>query len=153
MTVSFVKPVAGELITVSMSADGGTSYTLPALINTTRGITQTNNAASDEIVDANNPSAAAKTVRAAKSTDSKIDGAGIMDLDSYATWAQWAGSGGAPRMCKLVIAGTGSGATTVTVTYTGLYMLTQFQLTGTRTQKATITLTLEQADQPTIVVV
>ena len=64
MTVSYVKPVAGELITVQMSADGGTTYTTPALINTSRGITQTNNTASDVIVDANNPGNASSSANA-----------------------------------------------------------------------------------------
>lgn len=149
MTTNYVNHVAGEQLLVKVSFDGGSTYSAPALINTTRGITYTLATNSDEVVDANNPSAPAKTVRSAKSTDVKIDGAGMMDANSLVAWTQFAANGVA---LPVKFVETYANATANSLTTTGTFFLTSFQKTGQRAQKATCAITLEQADGTTLTV-
>jgi predicted secreted protein len=146
LSQNYVNPVAGEQILLKPSFDGGTTFNHPALINTSRGITFTLTTTTDEIVDSNNPSNPAQTIRSAKATDTKLDGAGIMDANSVTAYMQWAAHGVAQPV-KLIT----NSANNVTVS--GSYFLTSFQIQGTRAQKATVTLTLEQASGTTITVV
>lgn len=146
-----VKPIAGEQLLIQVSFDGGTTFKHPALINTTRGITQTVNTNTDEIADTSNWSNAATTVRSIKSTDFKIDGQGTMDIDSYVQYSQWAANPPAAGYPVKVFANfANTGSTANTITYAGNFHLTQLQLTGQRAQKATVSLTLEQANAVTI---
>lgn len=148
MTDTYTNNFTGEHILCKVSMDGGNSYVHPALINSTRGITFTTSTNSDEITDQTNLSAPAKTVRYAKSVDTKIDGAGTLDANSVLIYTQWAASGAAYPV-KLVT-NFGPTANSVSMTVTGPYMLTSFQITGDFAKSATCTLTLEQADIVTV---
>jgi len=112
----------------------------PALINTTRGITLTVNAASSEVPDATNQALPATTVRVAQSTDSKIDAAGLLHTSSLKEYLDWAATG-VQKNVKF----TGPGAI-----ITGPYILTSFQTTGDRVEMVECTMTFEQAGAITV---
>ena len=115
-------------------------FTQSALINTTRGLTLTTNLNAAEICDATDQSLPAATQRFAQSTDSKIDGAGIMHSTDVKTWMDWWADGVAKN-----IKVTGMGAT-----LTGPYFLSSFQLTAEREGAVEFSATLEQADTPEV---
>ena len=115
-------------------------FTASALINTSRGFTMTANAESAEIVDAADPSLPAETQRVVKSTDTKIDGSGIMHSTDVKTWMDWTLSGEAKNI-KI----TGMGAT-----LTGPYLLTSFSVSADNYTTAEVQVTLEQAATPTV---
>ncbi len=112
----------------------------PALINTTRGITMTVNAASAEVVDATNQALPATTVRIAQSTDSKIDAAGMLHTSSLKEYMDMAATG---KVTNLKFTGPGA-------TITGPYILTSFQITGDRVEMVECTMTFEQAGAVTV---
>lgn len=112
----------------------------PALINTTRSLTMTVNTASAEVPDATNQALPATTVRVAQSTDSKIDGAGLLHTSSLKEYMDWAASGVAKN-----VKFTGPGATV-----TGPYILTSFQITGDRVEMVEATMTFEQSGAVTV---
>lgn len=143
-TDTYVLPIAGETILLMPSFDGGNSFVAPASVNTSRGVTLTVSTTTDEISDVTNPSKPAQTWRAAKSTDSKLDGAGILDKGDVAAYMGWAANGTANPVEMAIPVSNGI------ITVSGYYFLTSFQLTGTRASKATCTLTLEQANGVTV---
>ncbi|QJR03478.1 hypothetical protein HH800_15610 [Sphingobium yanoikuyae] len=112
----------------------------PALINTTRGITMTVNAASAEVVDATNQALPATTVRIAQSTDSKIDAAGMLHTSSLKEYMDMVATG---KVTNLKFTGPGA-------TITGPYILTSFQITGDRVEMVECTMTFEQAGAVTV---
>lgn len=115
-------------------------FTYSALINTTRGFTMTANAESAEIVDASDPSLPAVTQRVIKSTDTKIDGAGMMHSTDVKTWMDWLLTGEAKN-----IKVNGMGAT-----LTAPFVLTSFSVSADNYTTAEVQVTLEQASTPTV---
>ncbi len=139
--MALISTKRGNQIRVHLG-DGGDpeTFTYSALINTSRGFTITANAESAEIVDATDPSLPAETQRVTKSTDTKIDGSGIMHSTDVKTWMDWALSG-EPKNVKII----GMGAT-----LTGLYLLTSFSISADNYTTAEVQATLEQASTPTV---
>lgn len=138
-----ITPLVGGQILVQVGNGASPEvFSHPALINTSRGFTITNATESDEIPDATDPLAVATTIRRTRASDTKIDGAGLVDTASVAEYMAWAASGEA-RNCKVQI-----GSTTVTAKY----ILTSFQVSGERVKASECQLTLEQASKPTFTV-
>jgi len=140
-----ITPVIGYNLTIQIG-DGESPevFAHPALINTTRGISFTTNAETDELVDIADQSKPAQTHRRARSFDTKIDGAGMVHLSSVKEYMDWAVSGEVKNVKVAIGSGTGAGIAT------GPFLLTSFQVTAERTKTAEVQLTLEQAGPVTV---
>ena len=142
-----IKPIYGSQLLI-MIGDGADPevYTHPALINTSRGIEFSTAVETDELIDVADQSAPAVTVRRVRSSDSKIDGAGVIhedDLPEYLAWAAGSDSGKV-RNVEVRIGGTSN-------VIRGKYVLTSFKVSGDRAKMLEVQITLEQADKPTVV--
>jgi predicted secreted protein len=133
----------GETIVIAVG-DGATPtelFVAPTLINTTRSIEFSTSVEEDDIVDLNNQSAPAQKVRRIKSTDFKIDGAGMIHQPDVFTWLSWSKSG-AIKNVKV---------TSPKFTITGPFVLSTFQITGDRLKSSECQITLQQAGAVTLV--
>lgn len=140
--MAYINPTFGHQLTV-MLGNGASPEVFSAvnLINTTRSITFSTSTETDELVDLADQSAPAQTVRRVKSTDIKIDGAGMVSKADVAEWVEfW--QEGKPRNVKF---------SDGTITVTGPMVLSSFQVSGERTKTAENTITLEQAGAMTVV--
>lgn len=134
--MSYIKPVLGETILVKLG-DGSSPevFTAPNLINTSRGVSFNTSTESDELLDLENQSAPAQTIRRVRSVDCKIDGEGMLHSEDVAEWLAFAQSGEI-RNVQIVISG---------IVVEGPFVLTSFQISGDRLKSSTCQLTLEQA--------
>ena len=144
--VSPVAVLAGELIVILIGNGASPEvFAASATINTSRAIDLSVATTTAEVPDAANPGAAAVTVRAVKSQDCKITGAGLADGPSIPTFVKWGLNPGP----KNIIAGPTMTGANGGFTITGPFIMTAFNLTGIRAEKATFTATFEQAGQLT----
>ncbi|WP_334185086.1 phage tail tube protein [Novosphingobium sp.] len=134
--MSYIEPILGEKILVKLG-DGESPeiFTAPNVINTTRGISFSTSTETDELIDLADQSAPAQTIRRVKSTDTKIDGSGMLDHADVPEWIEWSLSGKIRNVQAIV----------GNVIVEGPFVLTSFAITGDRLKSATCDLTLEQA--------
>jgi predicted secreted protein len=134
--MAYITPVLGEQLLIQIGNGASPEvFTAPNLINTTRGISFSTSTESDELIDLANQSAPAQTIRRVKSTDVKIDGAGMIHKADVYEWIDWA-NGGNIKNVK-VTDGSWVG--------TGPFVLTSFQISGERRKSSECQITLEQA--------
>ena len=135
--MAYINPVLGEKILVKIG-DGATpteAFAADNLINTSRGVTISTSTESDELIDLADQSAPAQTIRRVRTTDVKIDGAGMIHADDTFMWIEWA-TEGTIKNCQ-VTDGNWLGV--------GPFVLTSFQVSGDRLKSSTCQITLEQA--------
>jgi len=142
--MSFVDVANGELILVQIG-DGATSevFAHDCLINAERGISLSASTVTNEVPNCTDPSAPSKTMRAVQAIDSSVSGSGKMHSSSVKTWMDWLVSG-EPKNIRVKHNETGKWQVA------GSYLLTAFQVNGTPKTNAEVTVTLEQADAPTV---
>lgn len=145
--MSYVAPLGGDVLLVKVSDAGSPgTFTHPCLINTDRSLEMSANATATELADCADQSAPAKIVRKVKSTDIKVSGAGVLDATSALAFMQWL-LAGTTKDVKITQNTTGAlGGWTIT----GAFLLTAFNITGRRGDYQECTLTLEQADIPSL---
>lgn len=136
-----IAPVLGEKLLVQLG-DGNSPelFSAPNMINTTRGVSVSTTAETEELMDLANPSAPAQTVRYVKATDVKIDGAGMVSKADGYDWLEWSLSGEV-RNIKV---------TDGTWVLTGPFILSSYQVSGERRKSTECQMTLEQAGPVTL---
>ena len=136
-----ISPVIGHEVLVQVGNGAEPEvFARPALINTSRSLSVTTNTESDELVDIDDQSLPAETVRRVRSNDVKIDGAGMVHSSSVKEYLDWAMSGEA----KNVKVDFGNAV------LTGPFILTQFEIGGDRAKTTEAQITLEQAGACTV---
>ncbi|WP_298698183.1 phage tail tube protein [uncultured Brevundimonas sp.] len=140
MTDTYVDVVSGEeiLIQIGNGADPEV-WAHDCLINGARSLSLTASTRDQTLPNCTDPSKPDKTVRDVDALDSQITGEGKVHGSSMLAWMQRVGKIIPIRVRK-------AGVWRVA----GPYILTQFDLTGTPREFATASVTLVQADQPTI---
>jgi hypothetical protein len=137
-----IDPLFGQQLVIQVGNGAQPEvFTMPSLINSSRGLSISTAVESDELIDLADQSAPAEMVRRVKSTDIKVDGAGMVHKPDVIKYLQWAKSG-LPRNVKV---------TDGTWTLTGPMVLTSFQISGERLKSAESQMTLEQAGEMTLV--
>lgn len=107
----------------------------PCLINSDRGFSRTANTIQEVVPDCTNPELPGWNSTEVDGLGATISGGGMLDLASVEAFDDWFESG-ASRNVKVKLNKTGGR------TYTGAYKLTQFDITGTRKNRATAAITL-----------
>lgn len=140
MSDVFVSVVSGEEILVQIS-DGADPevFTHDCMINGSRSFSRTASTTDQQIPNCTDPAKPPKTVRRVDSTDSTISGEGLLHSDSVLTWLNRVGTIFNARVRK-------AGVFQVAAPY----ILTEFTLTGQSREYATASVTMVQADEPTI---
>jgi predicted secreted protein len=139
--MSYIVPVLGETILVKIGSGASPEvFATPTLINTSRSISFATSTETDQLIDLENQSAPAQTVRRVTSTDCKIDGEGMVNKGDVHEWLEWA-QGGLIKNLQI---------TDSTWTVEGPFVLTSFQITGERLKSSTCQITLEQAGAVTV---
>jgi len=123
-------------------------FTQIGTINTSKNFSATAETSATPVRDLDNHGAPMKTVRKVVSTDSQITGSGQIHTPAMLALWTWFYSGAA----KSVKFGT-TGLTSVNggIMHSGKYVLTALSCGGETDDIATVEMTLEQADQPTVV--
>lgn len=139
--MSLIQPLFGQQLVIQVG-DGASPevFSAPSLINTTRGLTISTAVESDELVDLADQGAPAQMVRRVKSTDIKIDGAGMVHKPDVLKYMQWTKSG-AVKNVKV---------TDGNWVLTGPVILSSFQITGERLKSSECQMTFEQAGEMTL---
>jgi hypothetical protein len=139
--MALIQPLFGQQLVIQVG-NGATPevFSAPSLINTTRGLSISTSVESDELVDLADQGAPAQMVRRVKSTDIKIDGAGMVHKPAVLEHMQWVKSG-AIKNVKVT-----DGAWTLT----GPVILSSFQITGERLKSSECQMTYEQAGEMTL---
>lgn len=141
MPANYVATLSGEQLLVTVGDGNATveTFTMPALINSSKSFTVTQNVESDEIPDLNNLSNASVMVRRTRSVDFKVDGSGVVHQPDTYNWLNWAATGGS-RNCKITQVGNAAaGGWTITAPM----VCTNFQLTGANKKSTEASITLE----------
>lgn len=140
MPDTYVSTVSGESILVQIG-DGADPevFAHDCLINGARSLNMTANVTEQTVPNCTDPSKPDKTVRRVDSTDSTISGDGKLHSSSTLTWLNRIGT-------VLNIRVRQAGVWRVA----GEYILTEFNITGQAREYATASVTLVQADAPTI---
>lgn len=140
MPDTFVDVVSGESILVQIG-DGADPevFAHDCLINGSRSFTVTASTSEQSIPRCDDPSQPDKIMRRVDSTDSNISGDGKLHSSSTLAWLNRVGQ-------TLNIRVRQAGVWRVA----GQYILTEFAITGTAREYATASVSLVQADAPTI---
>lgn len=140
--MSFVDVANGEMILVQIG-DGATPevFAHDCLINTSRAINMTASTVTNTVPNCTDPSAPAKTMRTVSAVDTSISGSGKMHASSVKTWQDRLLAGAAFNV-RTKVAGKWQVAAP--------YVLTSFQVNGEPHTNAEVSVTLEQADAPTV---
>lgn len=140
MTDTHVEVVSGEKILVQIG-DGQDPevFAHDCMINAERGINLTASTRVLTVPNCTDPSKPDKTTRVVDATDSTISGAGKLHSGSTLEWMQRRGK-------TINIRVRQAGVWRVA----GAYILSAFNITGAARDYATASITLEQADEPTI---
>lgn len=85
------------------------------------------------------PEAAAWDSKEVTSLSAQVTGSGVMAVESFALWNDWF-LGGVAKNAQVKLDNPGLGM------YEGPWTLSSFKLTGTRGQKVTVDITLDNAD-------
>lgn len=140
MTDTFVHVVSGEEILIQIGNGASPEvFAHDCMINASRSISLTATTRDQTIPNCSDPSKPDKTVRSVDALDSQISGDGKLHKTSVKAWADRRGQ-------VVNVRGRIAGALRVA----GPYILTEFTITGTAREFATASVTLVQADQPTI---
>ena len=120
--------------------DGGDPETFahPCLINTTRSVQGSATTVDSVVADCDDPDALAWTEREKDALSYTITGEGVMDAASIQDYIDFL-EGAASKNVQVVIA---DGDATNGRIGTGKFHLTEFQVSGNRKEKATVSLTL-----------
>ena len=142
--MSFVAVANGENILVQIG-DGASPevFAHDCLINGDRGINLTASTITNTVPDCTDPTLPSKTMRSVDAVDTSVSGAGKMHATSVKTWMDWLISGD-PKNIRVKNNTTGSWQVA------GSYLLTAFSVNGTPKTNAEVSITLEQADAPTV---
>lgn len=140
MPDTYVSTVSGEEILVQIG-DGASPelFAHDCMINGSRSFNMSASTKDQTIPNCTDPSKPDKTVRTVEAEDSTISGEGKVHKTSLKTWLDRVGT---TFNVRVLVAGAFQAA--------GLYILTEFSLTGTAREYATASVTLVQADKPTI---
>jgi predicted secreted protein len=100
------------------------------------------NAASNDVLvpDCDDPDAPAWLERAVQSLSGQITGKGVMAVESFDLWRDWALSG-LPKNARVQLVGTGLGH------YGGSFLLSKFTLSGDFGSKVQVDITLDSDGQ------
>lgn len=140
MSDTYVNPVAGEKILVQIGNGADPEvFAHDCMINAERGINLTASTRQLSVPNCTDPSKPDKTVRVVDATDSVISGQGKLHSDSVLDWMERVGK-------TINIRVRQAGVWRVA----GAYILTAFNITGAARDHSTASITLEQADAPTI---
>lgn len=143
MPANYIDPILGETVLIKVQDQANAAvFTHPAIINKSRSVSFSTKTVDDELVDLNDQSAPAQTVRRVASFDIKVDGSGSVPKTSVAEYTNWATGNAAVRTCKISYANT---------TVTGPFVLTSFNITAERLEAVQAQITLEQAGAVTVV--
>jgi predicted secreted protein len=85
------------------------------------------------------PEAAAWSSSEVTSLSAQVTGSGVMAVESFAVWNNWF-LNGVPKNAQVKLDNAALGS------YTGPWILASFKLTGTRGQKVTVDITLDNSD-------
>lgn len=144
MPANYIDPVLGETLMIKVQDQANAAvFAHPAIINKSRSISFSTKTVEDELVDLNDQSAPAQTIRRVASFDTKIDGSGSLPKTSTGEYSTWATSGQV-RQVKVSYANT---------TVSGAFVLTSFTVTGERLESVQAQITLEQAGPVTVTTV
>ena len=140
MPDTYVSTVSGESILVQIG-DGADPevFAHDCLINGSRSLNMTANVTEQTIPNCTDPSKPDKTVRRVDSTDSTISGDGKLHSSSTLAWLNRVGQ-------TVNVRARQAGVWQVA----GAYILSEFSITGNAREYATASVTLVQADAPTI---
>jgi predicted secreted protein len=137
MPANYIDPILGDTVLIKVQSQSNAAiYDHPAIINKSRSVAFSTKTVDDELVDLNDQSAPAQTVRRVASFDIKIDGSGSMPKTSAAEYTAWAMGNAAVRNLKVSYANT---------TISGPFVLSSFTVTGERLESVQAQITLEQA--------
>lgn len=139
--MAVVKAMNGTSLLVQIG-DGATpeQFAHDCLINTERGISFASETNRQVIPDCDTPDTPAWSVVNKDSFSATISGAGMLHTPSVKEWATWFASDDAKNVRVLlngVLLADGGGH------WAGAFKLTGWEVTGTRNEKATVTVTLE----------
>jgi predicted secreted protein len=128
--------IAGTKLLI-LVGDGGSPevFAQPCGLTTT-GFNLTASTNTTLIPDCDDPEAPAWEAKDVNSLAAQVSGSGVMAVESFSIWNDWFLSAGAKNaQIKLDNASLGH--------YAGSFILTSFKLTGTRGQKVTVDITLD----------
>lgn len=141
MVTKYVDPVIGYSMMIKIQDQSNAAiYSHPVIINQNRAISFSTKTVEDEVADENDWSAPAAIFRRVASYDTKVDGTGVLPVESAAEYTAWATSGQV-RNCKISYANT---------TVTGDFIMDSFNISGDRMEMVKATLTLVQAGPVTV---
>lgn len=145
MPANIIDPILGYSMSVKVQDQANaTIYTQAMVFNKSTALSFSTKTVDDELVDLNDLSAPAQTVRRVASFDTKVDGNGTLAKSDAGNWTAWASGNAAVRICKINFSNT---------TVTGPFVLTSFNITGERQQSVQAQVTLEQAGPVTVTTV
>lgn len=140
MTDTYVDTLSGELILVQIGNGASPEvFTHDCMINGSRSLSLSASTRDQTIPNCTDPSKPDKTVRDVEATDSQISGEGKLHNSAALVWMQRRGTVVNVRV-------RAAGVWKVE----GPYILTQFDITGQAREFSTASVTLVQADNPTI---
>ncbi|WP_395444053.1 phage tail tube protein [Caulobacter sp. UC70_42] len=145
MPANIIDPVLGYTMVVKVQDQANaTLYAQSMVFNKSTALSFSTKTVDDELVDLNDLSAPAQTVRRVASFDTKVDGNGTFAKADSGFYTAWATGNAAVRNCKISYANT---------TVTGPFVMTSFNITGERQQSVQAQITLEQAGAVTVTTV
>lgn len=137
-----VKTLNGEKLLVQIG-DGASPETFAhdCLINTERGIQFSADMQEFTVPDCDDPSSPAWKDRLKDGLSATINGAGMVHTSSLETWFNWFTSNSTKNVrVKADAAGADGGGY-----WAGAFHLSNYEVTGTRKEKATVSVTLESS--------
>lgn len=145
MPANIINPILGfEMVVKVQNQANAALYDQAMVFNKSTALSFSTKTVEDSLVDLNDLSAPAQTIRRVESFDTKVDGSGSLPKADTGNWSSWAMGNAAVRNCKISYANT---------TVSGPFVLTSFSISGERLQQVQAQVTLEQAGPVTIATV
>lgn len=142
--MAYVGVANGENILVQIGNGASPEvFAHDCMINGDRGVSLSASTVTNTVPDCTDPTLPSKTMRKVDAIDSSISGAGKMHATSVKTWMDWLVSG-LPKNIRVKNNTSGSWQ------LAGSYVLTSLSVNGTPKTNAEVSVTLEQADAPTV---
>lgn len=126
----------GAAVLVKISLDGGTTFTHPCSINTTRGITLNTETSSTVLPDCTDPTAPGWSTTRITGLSATVDGAGVAEKGDIKPYADAVVAGVAVQ-CVVEVGGSGG------TSFTGEFAITSWGITGSRLEDVTFDITLQ----------